>query len=136
MKENDISRGVSLNTLKALGLSTEKSQLSKEDDIPRGVSLNIFDFWIQIQDLLTGFMSERVIKQIDNYIDVYVKSCPNNFIGTWKEYTRVLVTIDLLNPLKRKMKFRKTGNDWLWINFKYENVLIFFLLHIRFVGTW
>lgn len=35
------------------------------------------------------------------------------------------VSIDLSKPLKRKMKLRKSGGEWIWINFKYENVPMF-----------
>lgn len=35
---------------------------------------------------------------------------------------RVRVTFDLSRPLKRQMKIHKSGGDWFWITFKYENV--------------
>lgn len=38
---------------------------------------------------------------------------------------RVRVTLDLDKPLKCRMKVRKSGDKWLWINFNYENVLTF-----------
>lgn len=38
---------------------------------------------------------------------------------------RVRVTMDLSKPLKRRMKLRKTGNEWFWITFKYENAPVF-----------
>lgn len=38
------------------------------------------------------------------------------------------VTLDLNKPLKRRMKIRKTCNEWIWIAFKYENVSTFCLI--------
>lgn len=70
-------------------------------------------------------MSEKIIKEIGNYIGVFVESCASNFMGVWREYMRVRVSIDLSKPLKRRMKIRKMGEECSWINFKYENVPTF-----------
>lgn len=67
-------------------------------------------------------MSENVMVEMGNQIDTFVSSCPNNFKGIWREYLKVRVTLDIAKPLKRRMKVRKTRNEWSWINFKYENV--------------
>lgn len=97
----------------------------KEGDIPRAVSLNTMDLWVQIHDLRAGFMSENAVREVGNYIGKYVDSCSSNFTGVWREYLRVRVTMDLSKPLKRRMKIRKSGNDWYWIIFKYENIPTF-----------
>lgn len=97
----------------------------KEGDIPRGVSLNKLDLWVQIHDLRPGFMTEKVGQEVGNYIGEFISSCPNNFREVWREYLRVRVAVDLSKPLKRRMKVRKSGNDWFWIVFKYENVPTF-----------
>lgn len=97
----------------------------KEGDIPRAVRLNSMDLWVQIHDLRTGFMTEKVVKEVGNYIGNFVMSCPSNFTGVWRDYLRVRVAIDLAKPLKRRMKIRRAGNDWFWIVFKYENVPTF-----------
>ncbi|XP_074347410.1 uncharacterized protein LOC141686264 [Apium graveolens] len=83
----------------------------KEGEIPRCVNLDTLDLWVQIHDLRAGFMSERVIKEVGNYIGVFVESCPRNFEVGWKEYFRVRVTMNLSSPLKRKMKLRKSGEE-------------------------
>lgn len=97
----------------------------KIGDIPRGVSLNKLDLWVQIHDLRPGFMSDKVIQEIRNYIGEFITSCRNNFTGVWREYMRVPVTVDISKPLKRRMKMRRAGNEWFWIVFKYENVPTF-----------
>lgn len=97
----------------------------KDGDVPRSVRLNSLDLWVQIHDLRAGFMTEKIVKEVGNYIGCFVESCPRNFTGVWKEYLRVRVTIDLSKPLKRRMKIRKAGDGWEWIMFKYENVPTF-----------
>lgn len=92
---------------------------------PRCVPLNKIDLWVQVYDLLPGFMSERILMEVGNQMGTFVCSCPSNFKGVWREYIRIRVTLDLSKPLKRRMKLRKTGNEWFWINFKYENVPTF-----------
>lgn len=90
----------------------------KEGDIPRGISLNSLDLWVQIHDLRAGFMTEKIVKEVGNYVGIFVESCPKIFSGVWKEYLRVCVTIDLAKPLKHRMKIRKSGDGWEWIVFK------------------
>lgn len=97
----------------------------KEGENPRCVNLNSMEIWVQIHDLRVGFMSERIVKEVANYIGSFVESCSSNFVGVWREYMRVRVWIDLSKPLKRKMKIRKAGDEGFWINFKYENVPTF-----------
>lgn len=97
----------------------------KDGDNPRNVELNTLDLWIQIHDLKAGFMSEKIIKQVGNYIGTFIESCPSNFVGVWREFMRVRVRIDLSKPLKRRIKLIKSGDDWYWISFKYENIPTF-----------
>lgn len=98
----------------------------KDGDIPRGISLNKLDLWLQIHDLRAIFMFEKIIKEVgNNNIGEFVESCQWNVVGVWKEYMKVRFTIDLTKPLKRRMKIRKSGNEWRWIVFKYENVTPF-----------
>lgn len=94
----------------------------KEGENPRSVNLNFIDLWVQVHDLKAGFMSEKILMGIGNYIGHYVASCPSNFVGVWREYMRVRVTLSLDKPLKRRMKIKMSGNEWFWVNFKYENV--------------
>lgn len=97
----------------------------QEGDVTREVILNKLDLWVLIYDMRTGFMIERVLKEVGNYVGEYVESCERNFNGVWREYMRIRVTIDITKPLKRRMKIRKAGGEWIWITFKYENVPTF-----------
>lgn len=70
-------------------------------------------------------MSEKILKGIGNYIGHHVNNCQNNFNGVWKEYLRIRVSINLNNPLRRRMKMKMNGEEWFWVNFRYENVPMF-----------
>lgn len=96
-----------------------------EGENPRAVELNHIEMWAQIYDLKVGFMSERIITEIGNTIGKFIASCPSNFVGVWRDYFRVRVSIDVTKPLKRRMKIKKSAENWYWINFKYENIPIF-----------
>uniref|UniRef100_A0A803PTS4 Zinc knuckle CX2CX4HX4C domain-containing protein n=1 Tax=Cannabis sativa TaxID=3483 RepID=A0A803PTS4_CANSA len=106
--------------MKALIISRMKEELN-----PRCLTLNTLDVWVQLHDLKTGFMTSTVLKAVGNYVGVFVESCPKNFLGVWHDYMRIRVTIDLSKPLKRRMRIHKTGDDWIWITFKYENIPTF-----------
>lgn len=97
----------------------------KESENSRCVELNTIDLWVQIHDLKVRFMTEKILIGVGNYIGSFVGSCPNNFVGFWREYMKIRVSIYLSNPLKMRMKIKKTRDDWFWINFEYENVLTF-----------
>lgn len=80
---------------------------------------------MQLHGMAPGFMAQRVVQDIGNYIGTYVKSDTNNFIGVWREYLRVRVSIQLDKPLKRRMKLKKSEEQWCWVNFRYEGVPMF-----------
>lgn len=73
----------------------------------------------------TGFMSQRVITDVGNYIGRFIQSDENNFVGVWREFFRVRVSIPIDKPLKRRMKLKKSDTDRCWVNFKYENIPTF-----------
>lgn len=97
----------------------------KEGENPHCVELNTMDLWVQVYDLKAGFMAERILREVGNYIGKFVASAPSNFVGVWRDYLRVRVTIDVTKPLKRRMKIKSAGKEWFWISFKYENVPTF-----------
>ncbi|XP_062089039.1 uncharacterized protein LOC133795601 [Humulus lupulus] len=98
----------------------------REGDNPRSVCLNKLDLWVQLFDLQHGFRSQSVVQSIGNYVGRFVDSDINNFSRVWREFLRVRVTVDIDQPLKRRMKIsRKDNNEWFWVNFKYEQVPTF-----------
>ncbi|KAM6559477.1 hypothetical protein CsatA_028716 [Cannabis sativa] len=93
---------------------------------PKNVMLNTLDMWVQIHDLQSGFRTEKAILEAGRFIGEYLEADPNNFTGVWREYFRVRVRINITIPLKRRMKFRRRGNDsFFYANFKYEEVPTF-----------
>ncbi|XP_074323639.1 uncharacterized protein LOC141660543 [Apium graveolens] len=97
----------------------------KPGDDPRSLPINRLDIWVQLHNMSPGFMSQRVVQDIGNYIGSYVEGDGNNFIRVWREYLRVRVTIPLDKPLKRRMKLKKSEDNWCWVNFKYESIPTF-----------
>lgn len=92
---------------------------------PTDIKLNHLDICVQVHDLQTGFRFQRFIKDIGNYIGMFIQNDANNFTGVWKEFYRVHVRIDIEKPLRRKMKLKKKGGEWVWVNFKYEHAPTF-----------
>uniref|UniRef100_A0A803QBP8 Zinc knuckle CX2CX4HX4C domain-containing protein n=1 Tax=Cannabis sativa TaxID=3483 RepID=A0A803QBP8_CANSA len=77
-------------------------------------------------DLQTSkFMSERVIRDVRNYIGTFVKSDPNNFQGVWRNYLRIRVSIRVDLPLQRNMKLEMKSGASCTVGFKYEDLPTF-----------
>lgn len=55
-------------------------------------------------------------------IGTYIKSDPCTFVGDWKPYVRIRVSSNINKPLKRRLKIKREGNEWSWLNFKYERL--------------
>lgn len=95
----------------------------------RNVDLNKMELWVQVHDLETGFMSEKILKGIGNYVGKFVDGCPNNFNGVWRDYMKIRVSIDLRMPLKRRRKIKMARDEWFWVNFKYEKIPTFCFIY-------
>ncbi|XP_030500236.1 uncharacterized protein LOC115715711 [Cannabis sativa] len=100
-------------------------QRLKKGEDPRSITLTSLELWVQLHNLKTGFMTDVVVNNVANYIGTFVKSDPKNFMGIWRDYLRVIVTINIEKPLKRRMKLKKTNGEWIWCNFKYEFIPTF-----------
>ena len=62
---------------------------------------------------------------VGNYIGIFIEANPKSFDGEWKVYVRIRVFLDIRKPLRRRMKIKKPGGDWYWVNFKYERLPTF-----------
>lgn len=96
-------------------------QLNMDEQL-KDVKLSELYIWVQVYDVPIGFNSEHVLKSIGNYVGRYMESNPKNLQGMCRSYLRIRVAIDILRPLKSKMRIKKAGGDWLWIQFKYERL--------------
>lgn len=94
----------------------------EDGDQLQSLKLSELYIWVQVFDVPIGFNSEYIHKGIGNYIGKFLASDPKNFKGLWRNYVRIKVAIDVRRPLKSKMKMKKSGGDWIWINFKYERL--------------
>lgn len=97
----------------------------REGDNPRTKPINRLDIWVQLHDMNAGFMSLRVVTDVGNYIGKFIESDPNNFVGVWREFLRIRVSLPIDVPIKRRMKLKKSEDYWCWVNFKYEAIPTF-----------
>lgn len=89
---------------------------------PLKVSLNEVNFWIQIHELPSGFMSESVGRQLGNFFGTFMEYDPNNNTSIWRECMRIRIRVDVRKPLKRKKKIiRKYGSEFI-VLCKYERL--------------
>ncbi|KAM6580301.1 hypothetical protein CsatA_004075 [Cannabis sativa] len=79
----------------------------------------------QIHGLKTGFKTDWALREAAKYISTFVTSDSNNFAGVWRDYLRMRVTINVSEPLKKRMKFRKRNGEAFYAYFKYERVPTF-----------
>ncbi|XP_074336503.1 uncharacterized protein At4g02000-like [Apium graveolens] len=94
----------------------------QETEDEHQVPLNEVEIWVQVHDIPKGFISETILKSIGNFIGTYVKSDPGSFDGAWKAFVRIRVNLNIQKPLKRRMKIKREGGNWGWVNFKYERL--------------
>lgn len=66
------------------------------------------DFWVQVYDLLVGYMSEGIGRQLGNFIGKYVYYDSNNNSSIWRNYMRIRLAIDVRVPLKRCKKIHNS----------------------------
>ena len=92
------------------------------------IPLNSIDAWVQVYDLQTGFMNSNVLQAIGNQLENFVEICPKNLLGTWGNYMQVRVSLDLNHPMKRRLKIRKSAEDFFWVSFRYKNIPTFCFL--------
>lgn len=92
------------------------------DDQLQNIRLSDLFIWIQVYDLPIGFNSEIIHKSIGNYVGKFLEFDPKNFQGLWRNYLRIKVAIDVRRPLRSKMRIKKSGGEWIWINFMYERM--------------
>lgn len=86
------------------------------------VELQNADIWVQIYDIPRGFLSENILKNVGDSMGKYIRSDPKTFDGTWKPFVRIRVSVNIEKPLKRRLRIKREGDSWSWLNFKYERL--------------
>ncbi|XVF56444.1 hypothetical protein PTKIN_Ptkin06aG0121000 [Pterospermum kingtungense] len=59
------------------------------DESPHLVSLVKVDFWIQVFDLLPGYVSESIGKQLGNFVGKFLEYDVSNDSYVWRKYMRI-----------------------------------------------
>ncbi|XP_030498040.2 uncharacterized protein LOC115713699 [Cannabis sativa] len=85
---------------------------------PNIIQLNHLDIWVQIHDVKPDCMKEATVRGVGNTLGKFVENDPNNFIGVWRDYLRVRVTLDIKKPLRRRLKLTHENGSWFWVHFK------------------
>ncbi|XP_074352279.1 uncharacterized protein LOC141691439 [Apium graveolens] len=96
-----------------------------ENENPYTVPLNNMDIWMQVYDVPKGLISEKLLQNIGDFVGTFVKSDPTNINGVWKMFMRIRITLNVEKPIKRRMKIKREGGEWNWVNFKYERLSLF-----------
>lgn len=84
---------------------------------------------LQVHDLPSRFMSVCG-HDYRRFWGCFVKVDPNRFTGVWRSYMRVLVSLDVRQPLKLRMKIKKMRKEKGWVNFKHEKLSTCFLYRV------
>ncbi|KAM6575647.1 hypothetical protein CsatA_023974 [Cannabis sativa] len=92
---------------------------------PKSLPLNTLDIWVQLHNVEPGFMTETTLQKVGNTMGKYLESDPKNFIGVWRDYLWMRITLNIEKPLRRRLKITKDDGSWFWINFKYERTPTF-----------
>jgi hypothetical protein len=93
-----------------------------EDEDPREVQLTKVPFWIQVHNLPARFMSQKVGKNIADYIGEYLEYDEKNDNLPWRKYMRIHVLVDVRLPLKRTKKIKKPEGESRIVQFRYERL--------------
>ncbi|KAL8114992.1 hypothetical protein AgCh_021712 [Apium graveolens] len=80
------------------------------------------DIWVQVHDLPSGMVSEKILESIGSQVGEVVKMDPTNVNGMWKQYMRIHIVLNIEKSLKRRIKLKRENGSWNWINFKYERL--------------
>jgi hypothetical protein len=89
------------------------------------IPLHFVHMWVQVHDLPTGLMKERVGIRLANYIGSFLEYDKNNNSSFWRQYMRIRVRIDVRLPLKKDTKVMNKEGQWCTVKFKYEKLGIF-----------
>lgn len=52
----------------------------------RTLPINNLDVWVELYGMSPGFMSQRVVTDVGNYIGSYIEGDANNFLEVWREF--------------------------------------------------
>ncbi|XP_050207931.1 uncharacterized protein LOC126657306 [Mercurialis annua] len=104
-------------------------------EIPGEIVLWFADFLVHVLDVLAGYATEKVGENVGNYLGKFVKCDLTPIRGSGMNSFRIRVSLDVRRPLQRRMKLRRGGGKWSWLNFQYER-LPMFCFCCGIIGHW
>lgn len=87
---------------------------------PFELSLTKADFWVQVHKVPKSLGNLRSTETIGNYLGGFKQADTSNYDGTRNSFFRVRASIDVMKPLRRKMKIKPPRGESILIEFKYE----------------
>lgn len=108
-------------------------QLGHKED-PKTILVNFSYFWIQLHNLPYGVVSERLARNLGDFIGEFVKYDAGLIAHGERRYMRFRVKIDVRLPLKRKKKLLLEEGRESHAKFQYERLSI--LLYLWRLRTW
>jgi hypothetical protein len=93
-----------------------------DDAEPQDIPLIKVPFWVQIHNLPSGYMSQKVGTTLGNYIGEFLEYDEKNDSLPWQKFMRIRVLVDVRLPLKRYKKIKKGEGDSKLVHFKYERL--------------
>lgn len=94
----------------------------KAGEDPLAVKLNEVKIWIQFYDISRKFLSKSILRNVGSSLGRYIKSDPTTFMGGWKSFVRIRVSMNVEKLLIRRMRIKCEGDNWSWLNLKYERL--------------
>lgn len=111
--------------------SVENNVMLLLEKIPAGedplkVPLWWLNIWVQIHDLLSGFMTDTVGQKLGNFFGEFISYDQKNNSSIWKKCMSGKIRLAVQKPLKRKKKIKKKNGTEFLVSCKYERLGDFF----------
>ncbi|KAK5774548.1 hypothetical protein PVK06_042403 [Gossypium arboreum] len=97
----------------------------EEGDNSMKVHLILAKFWVQIHDVLSGFFSEPLARQLGDFIRKFLEYDSVCLEKGMQNCLLMRVCLDVKRPLKRKKRVMFSLGICGYVNFKYERLTLF-----------
>ncbi|XP_039055454.1 uncharacterized protein LOC120198147 [Hibiscus syriacus] len=94
----------------------------QEQDDPMKIPLHFVDFWIQINKLPVGYISEQIAKQIENFIGKFLAYDATTVTLGYRGSIRACIRLDVRLPEK---KLALANGKFTYTTFQYEKLKLF-----------
>ncbi|VFQ91439.1 unnamed protein product [Cuscuta campestris] len=87
--------------------------------------LHFVEMWVQIHNLPFGYTTPIVLETVGKAVGSFIKHDSIAAAQYHRSYHRVRISVDVRNPLRRRLKLTKRDGIIVWIHFKYERLNTF-----------